>query len=77
VGVNDADKKTLQIDGVARVLDDEKIESFEEVYFAKFPDKRVKYEKENFLIFCLEPTWWRFTDWTAPGGKLILISDSI
>jgi hypothetical protein len=46
------------------------------VYFGKFPNKLEKSKDPKFVFFKFVPTWWRFTDWTAPEGKLIIASDS-
>ncbi|MEK7188079.1 MAG: pyridoxamine 5'-phosphate oxidase family protein [Patescibacteria group bacterium] len=75
VGVNENDLKTLQLDGDARLITAEEKILFEKVYLGKFPNKKEKAADPKFISFVFEPTWWRFTDWTRPEGKVILVSD--
>ncbi len=70
VGVDESNMKTLQMDGTAELLKDD---SLKEIYFSKFPGKAAK---SDGVYFIFEPTWWRFTDYTGPTGKTILLSDS-
>ena len=71
--VEGAGQKTLQMDGVVRVLSaDEK--NYQETYFAKFPQKAEGEDDPDDLFFVFEPTWWRFTDWSGPAGKTVLTS---
>lgn len=72
LGFNEADMKTLQIDGQVRLLETElEKKQFEEFYFAKFPNMKTKFSNPEFVPFLFVPTWWRYTDWTAPGGKIV------
>lgn len=73
VGSNEGDMKTLQLDGVAQLAD----EKLKEIYLAKFPKKQGKLDDPKAVMFTFKPTWWRFTDWTAPGGKMITTSDAV
>lgn len=74
IGFGEKERKTLQIDGVARLLKDDNEEIlFHKIYFKKFPNK--KSQDKNFIFFVVEPRWWRFTNWDAPGGKLVLTSE--
>ena len=70
IGTTEELNKTLQMDGIAKLEDTEDLRN---VYFAKFPEKLDKHPDNVFFTFM--PTWWRFTDWTAPKGKMILTSD--
>ncbi|HTR19136.1 MAG TPA: pyridoxamine 5'-phosphate oxidase family protein [Candidatus Paceibacterota bacterium] len=72
VGSNESEMKTLQLDGTAQLLADEKLKM---VYLAKFPKKQGKLHDPNAVMFMFTPTWWRFTDWTAPEGKIVVTSD--
>lgn len=76
VGVNENKMMTLQMDGLVDLLNEKTLPGFEENYFAKFPNKLEKYKAGNFVCFSLKPTWWRFTDWTAANGKIILNSEN-
>lgn len=75
IGSTEANMKTLQIDGEARLLKENERELFETVYVGKFPEKKKKSEDPKFVFFAFIPTWWRFTDWTRPEGKTIISSD--
>lgn len=72
VGVDEDNMKTLQVDGEVSLVDGQTIK---DIYFAKFPNKKEKYSTENDIFLVLKPTWWRFTDWTAPEGKTIITSE--
>lgn len=76
VGVNESKMKTLQMDGVVKLVDTDGLKNFEENYFAKFPNKLEKYKAGGFVCFSFAPTWWRFTDWTSPTGKFITDSEN-
>jgi uncharacterized protein YhbP (UPF0306 family) len=78
IGTDEQTKKTLQIDGTAQlVTSNAEKELFKKIYFEKFPEKLKKAEEmgENFVSFSFKPTWWRFTDWTPPQGKVIMSSE--
>lgn len=66
VGTDERTTKTLQLDGVATLPKGEECES---VYFAKFPDKKDKYNSPDDVFFIFTPKWWRFTDYSTPSGK--------
>ena len=74
IGVDESQPKTLQMDGVVRLLTDAEKEAFATIYFTKFPKKEEKSADPSFVAFVFEPTWWRFTDYTLPEGKLIVTS---
>ena len=75
IGSNETDMKTLQMDGNVRLLKtDEEKKAFQEIYLEKFPNKKAKAANPNVVPFVFIPTWWRFTDWTRPKGKIILSS---
>jgi uncharacterized protein YhbP (UPF0306 family) len=76
IGVDGVNKRTLQIDGEARLLKDEEKESFKKVYYGKFPKKAEKPASPDPVFFMFTPTWWRFTDYMDPAGKRILASDA-
>ena len=74
VGTDPNDMKTLQLDGDVRLVSESEKEKFKEVYFGKFPEKLAKSYGVEQVYFTFTPTWWRFTDWTTPTGKMILTS---
>lgn len=75
VGADESNMKTLQVDGELRLIKESEEKLFQEVYFKKFPEKVAKVSTHKLVFFLLTPTWWRFTDWTKPGGKVIVNSD--
>lgn len=75
VGVDENNKKTFQADGTARLLKPEEQQLFDEAYLGKFPDKQKKKADPNSLFFIFIPTWWRFTDYTTPHGRVIFPSE--
>ncbi|MDO8482795.1 MAG: pyridoxamine 5'-phosphate oxidase family protein [bacterium] len=74
IGSNETDMKTLQLDGEVRLIRDTEKESFDKVYLGKFPEKLKKSQNPKCVFFFFFPKWWRFTDWTTPTGKVILVS---
>ena len=77
VGASEAKMKTLQIDGVVKMLQGEVLGKFEENYFARFPNKLEKYKKGGYVCFAMSPLWWRFTDWTHKEGKKIVVGGEV
>ena len=76
IGFNESDRKTLQVDGEVKLMTtDEGMLLYNKIYFKKFPKKKEKSGDTKFVSFCLVPTWWRFTDWDSPKGKIILSSE--
>lgn len=75
VGVDESNLRTLQLDGEVRLIRPGEKRRFDEIYLGKFPNKKEKSLDPNFISFMLIPTWWRFTDWTRPEGKIILTSE--
>ena len=63
-------QKTLQLDGEITTL---KAEEYRTVYLERFPKTAEKHSNDFPFIFT--PTWWRFTDWSSPGGKTVITSD--
>lgn len=76
VGTDENAMKTLQLDGVAQLLAPEELATYEKVYLDKFLEKKKKVGDPKFVCFKFTPTWWRFTDFKTPEGKLILTSVS-
>ena len=74
-GCDESNMRTLQLDGIVRLLKDEEKKLFEDVYLGKFPSKNKKALDPSAVFFVFIPTWWRFTDWTGPNGKTITTSN--
>ena len=74
LGFQEGKMQTLQVDGVAQILD-ESDEELKNAYFVKFPDKQEKFDAADDFFFKFTPTWWRFTDYSNPKGKAIYSSD--
>ncbi len=78
IGFDENNMKTLQLDGEAVLIKAEEKGLFDTVYYGKFPEKSKKaYDPSSDVVFSFTPTWWRYTDWTGPEGKLILTSEDI
>ena len=76
IGFDEKSRRTLQLDDEARLLlDDTERLLFNKIYFKRFPNKKEKSKDPKFVFFAFLPRWWRFTDWDAPGGKLVLTSE--
>jgi uncharacterized protein YhbP (UPF0306 family) len=76
VGVDEKNLQTLQLDGTVQLLTPEDKDIFDTAYFAKFPNKVEKSDASRDVFFKFIPTWWKFTDWTTPRGKIILSSEA-
>lgn len=74
IGFDESNQKTLQLDGNVRLLKNDERELFDTVYLTKFPNKKEKSADPKFVPFIFLPSWWRFTDWTRPEGKVIFTS---
>jgi len=62
-------QKTFQLDGQALLADTAELR---QAYFCKFPEKLGKHPED--VLFVFKPTWWRYTDWSKPEGKIIINS---
>jgi general stress protein 26 len=76
IGCDEKNMKTLQLDGIVKLLKPDEKEIFDSVYLEKFPKKKEKSKDPKFVFFKFIPKWWRFTDWTKPEGKIILDLDN-
>jgi isopentenyldiphosphate isomerase/general stress protein 26 len=77
VGCDDNVMKTMQLDGIVEVLNDNDQELFDSVYFEKFPEKMKKEKDDTTVYFKFTPTWWRYTDWKHSDGKFVIHSENI
>jgi uncharacterized protein YhbP (UPF0306 family) len=75
IGFDETEPKTLQLDGELRLPEETEKEQFQQVYLGKFPEKAKKMDDPNKLSFIFTPSWWRYSDFASPEGKLILSSD--
>ena len=75
VGSTESNMQTLQLDGNARLIKDDELDTYTQIYLGKFPEKQEKSQGADFVRFLFIPTWWRFTDWTGKEGKRILTSE--
>lgn len=66
IGTNDGAMHTVQMNGIAKVTEDQDLIRR---YYEKFTDKDIKNLNENDVFLVFTPTWWRHTDWTLPEGK--------
>jgi general stress protein 26 len=74
VGSDESNMKTFQLDGIVQLLKPDERTLFDAVYLGKFPEKKKKADDPKFVFFKFIPSWWRFTDWITPQGKIILTS---
>ena len=74
VGVDEANMQTFQADGIARLVISSELEVFEKIYLSKFPEKK-KTDLDKSIVFSFTPTWWRYTNFNGPNGKLIISSE--
>lgn len=70
-GTSEEEMKTVQMDGVVKFADKENYQ----LYFDKFPEKEKWFKEPEVVILAFTPTWWRFTDMKAEGGKKIISSE--
>lgn len=69
VGTSEGVVQTLQMDGQVSLSDNEEIQK---MYLEKFPEAAHLFKKD--VVFTFTPTWWRYTDWSNPGEKVVLVS---
>ncbi len=75
VGVDEKTPKTFQLDGqIELITSEEEKQYFYQVYLGRFPEKVEKLKDPQFIYFKFTPTWWRFSNFARPEGKLILTS---
>ncbi len=75
VGVNESIMKSFQADGEVRLITDDEKDLFERTFLGKFPEKKKTTPDPDAVFFVFIPTWWRYTDWTKPEGKVVIVSD--
>lgn len=74
IGSSEETPKTLQVDGVIRLIHDNELAEYEKIYLGRFPEKLTKSKDPNFLRLIFIPSWWRFSDFTN-GRKIITSED--
>lgn len=78
LGFDEANLKTFQLDGIVRLVQTgQERELFDAIYTAKFPERASIIADPKNVAVIFQHTWWRYTDWTKPDGKLVLSSDSM
>ncbi len=75
IGTDENNMKTLQMDGIARIVKDSENDFFIDTYLKKFPSKEGKVKDPEAVYIIFTPTWYRFTDWKTSEGKKIWISN--
>jgi general stress protein 26 len=75
IGTNEADMKTLQLDGMIEVVSPHELEQFTSVYLGKFREKESRVNSPQALLLKFVPTWWRYTDGLRKEGRLVLTSE--
>lgn len=74
VGTDEQVMKTFQADGIVNLIQDYEKEHYNTIFLGKFPEKADKPSGPDDVFFKFTPTWWRYTDFKTPQGKLILTS---
>lgn len=74
IGTDENTGVTFQMDGVVSLVKKGEIDRYLSIYLKKFPEKKNKSQDSKFVAFTFTPTWWRFTDFKNPNGKLLLTS---
>lgn len=74
IGFDQATMRTLQLHGEARLLNPNENDLFTQVYSIKFPHVPVNNMDPKNVYFVFTPTWWRYSDFKHPDGKLVLSS---
>jgi len=69
----DGSDRTFQLNGKARIVNPHG--ELANLYLDKFHEKKGKWPSDIFLS--IEPSWWRFSDWTNSGGKPRIESSQI
>ncbi len=72
LGVSEEEMKTLQLDGVVRVVSDEgELAALKTVHFGKIPTAK-EYEDDTDSVFLeFTPAWWQYTDYnTQPETRI-------
>jgi hypothetical protein len=72
VGTNLGDMKTLQLDGIAKLVTDQVIK---EMYLSRFPENRKWTDDSDTVYFSFIPSTWKFSEYKFSGGKKVVTSD--
>ena len=75
IGTDEGIMKTFQTDGAVQLVKPEGMEEFKSIYLGKFNEKKDKSKDPKFVAFTFAPSWWRYTNFGGPQGKLILTSE--
>ena len=75
IGTDEGTMKTFQTDGSAQLVKAADMEQFKSIYLGKFSEKKDKSKDPKFVAFTFTPTWWRYTDFAGPSGKVVLTSE--
>ncbi|MDO8548175.1 MAG: pyridoxamine 5'-phosphate oxidase family protein [bacterium] len=72
VGFSEEEMKTLQLDGVVRIVSDaQELVVLKEIHFKKIPTAK-EYENDLDSVFLeFVPTWWRYTDYNTKPETII------
>ena len=62
---------TVQLEGVARVLQREELARYQQVYFAKWPDGPTRLTWEGITYIVVKPQWIRYSDYLASPPKIV------
>jgi hypothetical protein len=75
LGSTDGDaQKSVQLEGVADEPGGDELTRLLELYFAQFPDGRVRQQWPGITWFRVMPTWLRFSDYSADPPRIVTLS---
>lgn len=69
-GFSEEEWKTIQIDGLIRLIHDDEREDFETSFYAKNPGSK-KYAGDHSAFLVFTPNWWRFSDFNTRPPRTI------
>ncbi len=73
VGFVEGAVQAAQFDGILKEASAEAVQ----LYLQKFPEKADKAASPTTIFLQFDPSWWRFTNWAAPGGKKVWTSTDV
>jgi len=76
IGWEEADGRTVQVEGTADEPTGTELARFKELYFARFPGGRERERWPDIAYFRVKPTWIRFSDFNAAPDPRIIELDA-
>jgi general stress protein 26 len=70
-GTRDGDERTVQYEGIADEPAGAELVRLQQVYFARFPDGRVRLSWPGLIYVRVTPTWIRYSDFGADPPQIV------